>query len=277
MSEPTDSEAILSRINPKIPHPARIYDYLLGGKDNFSADRAAAEQLVAISPGTREGVRAHRAFLRRAVRHLVTTAGIRQFLDIGAGLPTQGNIHEIAQEVIPDARVVYVDNDPIVLTHGRALLNSTPAGVTKVVEADLRRPNEILTHPDVSSILDFTQPMAVILAGVLHFIPDAEDPYASVEQFKAAAPAGSHLLLSHITLDFAPPQISRDEFTKPYDKSSAPMAPRTHADVLRFFDGWRLVSPGLVEVVDWHPDEDEYREAIPGGHAWAYGGIATKP
>jgi hypothetical protein len=126
-------------------------------------------------------------------------------------------------------------------------------------------------------VLDFSRPIAVIMAGVLHFIPDAEDPYASVEQFKGAVPSGSHLLLSHITLDFAP-QVSSDEFSKPYDNSAAPMIPRTRADVLRFFDGWRLISPGVVEVVDWRPDEDEYQEPIPGGgHAWAYGGIAVKP
>lgn len=277
MSELIEPDAAPRRINAMIPHPARIYDYLLGGKDNFAADREAAEQLVAISPGTREGVRAHRAFLRRAVRHLVGEAGIGQFLDIGAGLPTQGNVHEIAQEAIPEARVVYVDNDPIVLTHGRALLTSSPTGVTKVIEADLRRPQDILTHPDVLRVLDFSRPIAVIMAGVLHFVPDAEDPYASVEQFKRAVPSGSHLLLSHITLDFAP-QVSSDEFSKPYDNSAARMVPRTRADVLRFFDGWRLISPGVVEVVDWRPDEDEYQEPIPGGgHAWAYGGIAVKP
>jgi hypothetical protein len=277
MSELIEPDSAAQRINPMIPHPARIYDYLLGGKDNFAADRETAEQLVAISPGTREGVRAHRAFLRRAVRHLVKEAGIEQFLDIGAGLPTQGNVHEIAQEAIPDARVVYVDNDPIVLTHGRALLTSSPTGVTKVIEADLRRPQDILTHPDVVEVLDFSRPIAVIMAGVLHFVPDAEDPYASVEQFKRAVPSGSHLLLSHITLDFAP-QVSSEEFSKPYDKSTASMVPRTHADVLRFFDGWRLISPGVVEVVDWRPDKDEYQEPIPGGgHAWAYGGIAVKP
>ncbi|GAA3257836.1 SAM-dependent methyltransferase [Nonomuraea helvata] len=277
MSELIEPDAAPWRINPMIPHPARIYDYLLGGKDNFAADREAAEQLVAISPGTREGVRAHRAFLRRAVRHLVGEARIGQFLDIGAGLPTLGNVHEIAQEAIPDARVVYVDNDPIVLTHGRALLTSSPTGVTEVIEADLRRPQDILTHPDVLSVLDFSRPIALIMAGVLHFVADAEDPYASVEQFKEAVPSGSHLLLSHITLDFAP-QVSSDEFSKPYDNSAARMVPRTRADVLRFFDGWRLISPGVVEVVDWRPDEDEYQEPIPGGgHAWAYGGIAVKP
>ncbi|WP_250212889.1 SAM-dependent methyltransferase [Acrocarpospora catenulata] len=274
MPDSMDTRSAAARINTSIPHPARIYDYLLGGKDNYAADREAAEQLVKVSPGTREGVRAHRAFLRRAVRHLATEAGITQFLDIGTGIPTQGNTHEVAQEANPDARVAYVDNDPIVLVHGRALLTGSATGRTTVIEADLRQPEAILGHPEVKAVIDFTQPVAVILAGVLHFVPDDEGPHATVERFKAAVPSGSHLLLSHITLDFAP-QVQQEEMSKPYDKSTAPMVPRTHADVLRFFDGWQLVEPGLVEVVLWRPDEP--REYIPGGHAWAYGGVAVKP
>ncbi|WP_055480082.1 SAM-dependent methyltransferase [Sphaerimonospora mesophila] len=278
MEDLTDARAeAATRINTTVPHPARVYDYLLGGKDNFAADREAAEKLIKVSPGTREGVRAHRAFLRRAVRHLVAEGGVSQFLDLGTGIPTQGNTHEIAQAIDPGARVVYVDNDPIVLVHGRALLTGSAAGTTTVIEADLRQPEAILSHPEVRATLDFTRPVAVILAGVLHFVTDEEDPYAVVERFKAAVPAGSHLLLSHITLDFAP-QVDEDEFTKPYDNGTAPMVPRTHAGVMRFFDGWHLVDPGVVEVVKWRPDEDGHREHIPGGgHAWAYGGIAIKP
>ncbi|MFI6316750.1 SAM-dependent methyltransferase [Nonomuraea sp. NPDC050556] len=270
------ADGLLRRINTKIAHPARIYDYLLGGKDNYAADREAAEQLVKVSPGTREGVQAHRAFLRRAVHHLAAEAGIDQFLDIGTGIPTQGNTHEIAQQVNPDARVVYVDNDPIVLVHGRALLSGSPTGMTTVIEADLRQPDTILLDPEVRKVIDFDRPVAIVMAGVLHFVSDEEGCYGLVEQFKAAVPAGSHLLLSHITLDFAP-QVSKEEFTKPYDRSSAPMVPRTHAEVERFYEGWRLVEPGVVEVVHWRP-EDEGQGAIPGGgHAWAYGGLAVKP
>lgn len=268
--------AAAARINTAMAHPARVYDYLLGGKDNFAADREAAEKLIELSPGTREGVRAHRAFLGRAVRYLAE-AGVAQFLDIGTGIPTQGNTHEIAQQVNPEARVVYVDNDPIVLVHGRALLTGSPAGRTTVIEADLRQPDVILSHPETRAVIDFTRPVAIVLAGVLHFITDQEDPHAAVEHYKNAVPAGSHLLLSHITLDFAP-QVRKEDFTKPYDKSSAPMVPRTHAEVTRFFDGWNVVDPGVVEVVDWRPDEGAQREDIPGGgHAWAYGGVATKP
>ncbi|MET8146607.1 SAM-dependent methyltransferase [Sphaerisporangium sp. NPDC005288] len=277
LTAPTPAEHALKRINTAVAHPARIYDYLLGGKDNYAADREAAENLVKVSPGTREGVRAHRAFLRRTVRHLAAEAGISQFIDIGAGIPTQGNTHQIAQESDPDARVVYVDNDPIVLIHGRALMTGSPTGVTKVIEADLRQPEAILSHPDVTSVIDFDRPVAVILAGVLHFVTDEESPYETVERYKAAVCPGSRLLLSHITLDFAP-HVRQEEFTKPYDKSTAPMVPRTHADVLRFFQGWDLVDPGLVEVVRWRPDQSERHDHIPGGgHAWAYGGVATKP
>lgn len=268
--------ALAARINPHIPHPARIYDFLLGGKDNFASDREAAEALIKLSPGTREGVRAHRAFVSRAVRYLAAEAGITQFLDIGTGLPTQDPTHVIAQRAVPEARVAYVDNDPIVLVHGRALLTGDPAGATEMIEADLRQPQKILSDPAVREVLDFTRPVAVILAGLLHFVTDDEDPYGVVEQLKAAVPSGSHLLLSHITMDFAD-NLSREEFTKPYDNSSAPMVPRSHDETLRFFEGWDLLDPGLVEVVTWRPDPVEYQEQIPGGHAWAYGGLAVKP
>ncbi|MBE3009673.1 SAM-dependent methyltransferase [Microbispora sp. NEAU-D428] len=279
MPELTDPEPVakpIPRINTTIPHPARIYDYLLGGKDNFAADREAAEHLLKISPGTREGVRAHRAFLRRAVHHLATEAGMTQFLDIGTGIPTQGNTHEVAQRANPEARVAYVDNDPIVLVHGRALLTGSATGMTSVIEADMRQPEKILSHPEVRAVIDFDRPVAVIMAGVLHFITDEEDPYGLVEAFKAAVPSGSRLLLSHITLDFAP-QVREEEFTKPYDNSTAPMVPRTLDQVLRFFEGWQVIDPGVVEVVRWRPDEYEGRERIPGGHAWAYGALAAKP
>ncbi|MGC5015192.1 SAM-dependent methyltransferase [Streptosporangium sp. DT93] len=266
-----------TRIDPTIPSPARIYDYLLGGKDHFAADREAAEHLVRLSPGTREGVRAHRAFLGRAVRHLAENTEITQFLDIGTGIPTQGNTHEIAQRVNPAARVAYVDNDPVVLAHGRALLASSEEGMTTVIEADLRDPDRILSHPDVTGVIDFTRPVALVLVGVLHFITDEENPHELVERYKAAVPPGSRILLSHITLDFAP-QVQEEEFTKPYEKGSAPMVPRSHAQVEKFFQGWTMVSPGLVEVVTWRPDENDYQEPIPGGgHAWAYGGLAVKP
>ncbi len=277
MSDMTESRiAAAARINAAVAHPARVYDYLLGGKDNFAADREAAEKMIELSPGTREGVRAHRAFLRRAVRYLAE-AGVSQFLDIGTGIPTQGNTHEIAQQVNPEARVVYVDNDPIVLVHSRALLNGSPTGMTTVIEADLRQPDAILSHPEVRAVIDFTRPVAVILAGVLHFVTDQESPYETVERFKSTMPSGSHLLLSHITLDFAP-QVREEDFTKPYGKSSTLMLPRTHAEVLRFFQGWHVVEPGVVEVVKWRPGKGEYQEHIPGGgHAWAYGGVAIKP
>ncbi|MER6830151.1 SAM-dependent methyltransferase [Streptosporangium sp. NPDC000563] len=276
-AQAADANAPGARIDPTIPHPARIYDYLLGGKDHFAADREVGEQLVKLSPGTREGVRAHRAFLGRGVRHLAADAKITQFLDIGTGIPTQGNTHEIAQQVNPAARVAYVDNDPIVLVHGRALLASSEEGMTTVIEADLRDPDRILSHPEITEVIDFTRPVALILAGVLHFITEEERPHELVERYKAAVPSGSQLLLSHVTLDFAP-KGPEEQFTKPFDKGAAPMVPRSHAQVTEFFQGWTMAAPGLVEVVTWRPDEDEYQEPIPGGgHAWAYGGLAVKP
>jgi S-adenosyl methyltransferase len=209
------------------------------------------------------------------VRHLAKDAEMAQFLDIGTGIPTQGNTHEIAQQANPEARVAYVDNDPIVLVHGRALLTGTPIGMTTVIEADLRQPKSILSHPQVQAVINFDRPVALILAGVMHFITDEENPHDLVEQYKAAVPSGSRLLLSHITLDFAP-SVRNEEFTKPYDKSTSPMVPRTLAEVVRFFEGWRVIDPGVVEVVQWRPDR--HQAPIPGGgHAWAYGGVAVKP
>ena len=183
-------------INTGVPNPARIYDYLLGGKDNFPADRQVAEQLLAIAPVARDVVEDNRAFLRRAVRVLTREAGIRQFIDLGSGLPTQGNVHEIAQAIAPDARVVYVDNDAMVVTHSRALLagNNTVA-----IQADLREPDRILGHPEVRELIDFHQPIALLLMAILHFIPDDEDPLGIVARFRDALPTGSYLAISHGT------------------------------------------------------------------------------
>ena len=183
-----------TRINTGVPNPARIYDYFLGGKDNFPADREVAEQVVAIAPVARDIVEDNRAFLRRAVRLLAGEAGIRQFIDLGSGLPTQGNVHEIAQAAVPDARVVYVDNDAMVVTHSRALLAGDN---TAAIEADLRDPDSVMGHPEVRELIDFDQPIALLLMAILHFVPDDEDPYGIVARFRDALPAGSYLALSH--------------------------------------------------------------------------------
>ena len=265
-----------TRINTGVPNPARIYDYFLGGKDNFPADREVAEQVVAIAPVARDIVEDNRAFLRRAVRLLAGEAGIRQFIDLGSGLPTQGNVHEIAQAAAPDARVVYVDNDAMVVTHSRALLAGDN---TAAIEADLRDPDSVMRHPEVRELIDFDQPIALLLMAILHFVPDDEDPYGIVARFRDALPAGSHLALSHGTRDIpARPDMSPEAMAEMgakverlYQLTTASLVTRTHAQVERFFDGFDLLDPGLVEIQLWRPDEAD--ALLPGGF---YGGVGRK-
>ena len=264
-------------INTGVPNPARIYDYLLGGKDNFPADRDVAEQLLAIAPVARDVVGDNRAFLRRAVRFLTSEAGIRQFIDLGSGLPTQGNVHEVAQADAADARVVYVDNDAMVVTHSRALLAGDN---TVAVQADLREPERILAHPEVRQLIDFDQPVALLLMAILHFVPDDEDPFGIVARFRDALPAGSYLAISHGTRDIpARPDMSPEEMTEMgtkverlYQLTTASLVTRTHAEVERFFDGLDLLDPGVVEIQRWRPDGR--RPMLPGGF---YGGVGRKP
>ncbi len=255
-------------IGTSTPNPARIYDYLLGGKDNFPADRETAEEVLALAPEVRAVARENRAFLRRAVRYLAGEAGIRQFLDVGTGIPAQGNVHQVAQQVAPDARVVYVDNDPIVLLHARALLAGNH---TTIIQADLREPAAILDHPELREVIDFDQPVAVLLLAILHFITDEEDPAGIVTRLRDAMAPGSYLALSHGTADFRPEAILKA--AQVYDRATAPLVLRSHAQIGRFFDGLELVAPGLVQVVSWRPDGE-----LPDGWATspAYGGIARK-
>jgi S-adenosyl methyltransferase len=266
-----------TKINTGVPNPARIYDYFLGGKDNFPADRDVAEQIVAIAPVAREVVEDNRAFLRRAVRHLAGEAGMRQFIDLGSGLPTQGNVHEIAQAVTPDARVVYVDNDAMVVTHSRALLAGDN---TVAIEADLRQPDSVLRHPEVRELIDFTQPVALLLVAILHFLPDDQDPFGIVARFRDALPAGSHLVVSHGTRDIpVRPDMSPEEMAEMgekverlYQLTTASLVTRTRAQVERFFDGFDLLDPGVIEIQLWRPDERG--SLLPGGF---YGGVGRKP
>ncbi|MEV0939219.1 SAM-dependent methyltransferase [Micromonospora wenchangensis] len=254
MTAPTDAE--------QGPNVARMYDYYLGGCHNFAADRAAAEQILRIFPDTGIAAQANRHFLRRAVRH-AAELGVRQFLDIGAGLPTQGNVHEIVRQVAPDSAVVYVDYDEVAVTHARRLLPAD--GRTTVVHGDLRRPDELLTHPDVRAAIDLDRPVAVLLVAVLHFVTDAEQPWDAVARLRDATVPGSPLVVSHLTTDGAPP-LPTQQGRAVYQRSSAPLVPRPHADVLRFFDGYDLVDPGLVRVAEWRPD-GEPRERISHGYA----------
>nr|WP_033258202.1 MULTISPECIES: SAM-dependent methyltransferase [Kitasatospora] len=243
-----------AELRPEIPHPARMYDYYLGGKDNFPADRAAAEQVISLSPLVRISARANRAFLQRAVR-VLAERGVRQFLDIGTGIPSAGNTHEIAQAVDPAARVAYLDNDPIVLVHGRALLAGARPGSVSVLQADLREPKAILADPAVRELLDLEQPVALQLFAILHFIDEADDPYAIVRTLVDALPSGSYLALSHGTADFMPPQ-DVDKGPDAYRNATAQLSLRSREQVLRFFDGLELLEPGLVTAPLWRPDQE---------------------
>jgi hypothetical protein len=230
-------------------HPARVYDYWLGGKDNYEADREAAEQVIEVMPNILGGVRANRAFLRRAVQYLAGEAGIRQFLDIGTGLPTAENTHEVAQGIAPEARIVYVDNDPIVLAHARALLTSTPEGATAYVDADARDTGKILEA--AAGILDFSQPIAVMSLLVLQYVPDEDRPQEIVSRLMDAVPPGSYLTISDTTTD-----IDTERVTDGTARLNARLGPaqstlRSRAQIERYFDGLELVEPGIVPMPEW--------------------------
>jgi hypothetical protein len=257
-------------IDITVAHPARVYDYWLGGKDNFAADRLAGDRVLAVTPGLRYRVRANRAFLGRSVRYLTAEAGIRQFLDLGTGIPSAGNTHEVAQGVAADSRVVYVDNDPIVLRQAHALLRGTAEGVTTYTEADLRDPGPVLQR--AAATLDFSQPVAIMLLGVLHLVPDPEDPWGIVARCVDAVSPGSYLVISHPALDISEAQA---EGQRVYNQNVAtPQTLRTRDEVARFFSGLELVPPGLVQVHQWHPDP---ADSAPQGTVSAHGGVARKP
>ncbi|WP_225447992.1 SAM-dependent methyltransferase [Streptacidiphilus sp. P02-A3a] len=260
-------------IDTSVPHSARMYDYFLGGKDNFAVDRAAGDRVIQYLPSVRSTVQANRRFLGRAVR-FAAQQGIRQFLDIGTGIPTVHNTHQAAQAVNPDAHVVYVDNDPIVLVHARALLRGTTQGRTAYVEADFRDPQTILDSPQAKELLDFTQPIALMVVSLLHFFPDSEGPDEILNGLKAVLPPGSALILSHATADFTPPDVA-EAVIKTYTSSGMNLTSRNHAEILRFFDGLELVSPGLVPVHEWNPEEEADLTLDRAENA-GYGGVALK-
>lgn len=251
---------------------ARIYDALLGGSHNFAVDRDVASALTSIEPAARDAARANRAFLGRAVRFLVD-AGIRQFLDIGSGVPTSGNVHEIAQEAAPESRVVYVDVDPVAIAHSRSILAGNDRAA--IVQGDLREPEVILGHPDVRRLIDFDQPVAVLLVAVLHFITDEEDPGESIERLRAAMAPGSYLTVSHGTLDGRSTQVV-EAVKKLYSRASAPGRSRDHASVAAFFDGFELVDPGLVYLPLWRPGDDDVPFADP-AQSCGYAGVGRLP
>jgi hypothetical protein len=233
-------------------HQARIYDYLLGGKDNYAADREAAEAVLKVWPDMPFTPRANRAFLGRAVRYLAAEAGIRQFLDIGTGIPTAGNTHQVAQAIAPESRVVYADYDPIVLAHARALLTSTEAGATEYIHADLRDTPAILAQ--AAQLLDFAQPVAVTLLAILHVIPDTDDPHAIVATLMDAVPSGSYLVVSHMGSDLIPARTQQEMSGISHRVSQQQYSNRSREQVARFFAGTQLVEPGLVRVEEWRPE-----------------------
>nr|WP_197973449.1 MULTISPECIES: SAM-dependent methyltransferase [Streptomyces] len=264
------AQSLRERINTSQPHTARIWNYWLGGKDNYEVDRAAGDQIRQLHPGIGEYARADRLFLGRAVRHLVSDVGIRQFLDIGTGLPTADNTHEVAQRIAPDARIVYVDNDPLVLAHARALLTSTPEGRTAYLDEDLRNVDAILGH--AAKTLDFTQPVALMLLGVVIFLGDDEDPYGVVRRLLDALPSGSHLVLSHTVTSPAMPDV--DEAVKFWNEHGTPkLTQRTPEAMARFFDGLELLEPGVVSCSRWRPEPTDGAEPE---EVAMFGGVARK-
>lgn len=257
-------------IDTTVPSPARMYDYYLGGKDNFGSDRTAAEEIYTQIPDLPEVARDNRAFLQRVVRCLAE-AGIRQFVDIGTGLPTQGNVHQIAQQIYPASRIVYVDNDPIVLAHARALLTSSPAGATAYVDGDLRDPDQIFGHPDLRAVIDLDQPIGLLMVAVLHFVTDEEDPWDLLSRYRSYLVLGSHIAIAHATKDNRPPEAVQ-KMTDVYKHSSASFNFRTKDQILSFFDGLSLLEPGLVFCPDWRRDPD----TLPAPSApWNFGGVGA--
>ncbi len=248
-----NSESARERFDISKPHPARRYDYWLGGKDNYPADRESADAVAEGFPTVRLAAVENRSFLRRAVTFLSTEMGVRQYLDIGAGLPTAGNVHEIAQDIAPESRIVYVDNDPIVLLHGRELLDSSPEGATAYVDADLREPRQILDAPELHEVLDLSKPVALMLVAVLHFITDNDEAYRLVRTLYEALPSGSYVVLSHGTNDFLTAEDLAESDAANL-RSGVPFRLRSTAEFTAFFDGLDLVPPAITSVIHWRPD-----------------------
>jgi hypothetical protein len=259
------------RLDTGVPHVARVYDYWLSGKDNFTADRVAGEEAIKAFPGIRQSARANRSFLRRSVNYLTDTAGVRQFLDIGTGLPSAFNTHEVSQSVAPETSVVYVDNDPLVLAHARALLTSRPEGMTAYVDADLRESDRILD--EAAGTLNFSRPIAIMLLAILHYIPDLAEARQTVDRLLEAVPAGSFLVISHAATDLLPDDVAAFEKSlNAYLPADRIHVARPHEQVSTFFEHAELVAPGLVRVSDWRPDTPE--EAATPTILW--GGVGRK-
>jgi hypothetical protein len=260
-------------IDSSVAHPARRYNYWLGGTDNFPADRESGDEFERRFPGMRAGVRANRAFLKRAVQFLAAEAGIRQFLDLGTGLPSADNTHEVAQGIAPSSRVVYADNDPLVLRHARALLTSTPEGATRYLDRDLRDPAAILADPQLREILDLTRPVALMLIAVLHFIPGDGAARLLVDELLSALPPGSFLALTHGTHDFAPDQAATHQGM--VDRGRSDFWTRDKAEITSLFDGLEILAPGVVPCSEWRPTPDDPK--LDPRVVWTYAAVGRKP
>ncbi|AIS01640.1 SAM-dependent methyltransferase [Streptomyces glaucescens] len=268
----TGTEPAVRRIDTTRPHPARVYDWYLGGKDNYPVDEELARQIMAIDDGAPRAARANRWFMQRATRLLVRDAGIRQFLDIGSGIPTEPNLHQIAQAAAPGSRVVYVDNDPIVLAHAAALLRGTPEGATDYVQADVRDPERILE--EAAQTLDFGRPVALSLIALMHFVADEDGAYDLVDTLVGALAPGSCLVLSAMTADFEPENVRRG--IAAYTAGGVTLVARSQAQVARFFGGLELLAPGVVSVADWRPELAEGESPLGPGPVSLYGAVGRK-
>jgi len=238
-------------VDPTLPSSARVYDYLLGGGHNFAADREVGERLVVMLPGAREGARLNRAFLRRAVLFMISS-GIRQFLDIGSGIPTVGNVHEVAQKADPESRVVYVDNEPVAVAHSRQVLRDNERA--SAIRADLTDPRAVLSHPETTRLLDFDRPIGLLIVSVLHFVPESKDPGALLAHYREALAPGSFLAMSHLSADHRPAETAAlVEVTK---RTRDPSYPRSRQRFTQLFDGFELQDPGVVSTALWRPDSD---------------------
>jgi S-adenosyl methyltransferase len=268
----SDDELEPPKIDTTVPHVARVYDYWLGGKNNYAVDRETGDEAIRAYPDMRSSVRANRAFLRRSVRYLAEEAGIRQFLDVGTGLPSASNTHEVAQAAAPESRIVYVDNDPIVLAHARALLTSDPRGATGYLDADARDTAAILAG--AAELLDFSEPVAVMLIAILQLITDDDDPYQLVAELTAAVPPGSFLVITHVAGDMGRMTPGALEAARRLSELLPQRVnPRSQAQVTRFFDGLELIEPGVVPIQQWRPASDDEAAA----RAALWGGVARKP
>ncbi|MDY0813851.1 SAM-dependent methyltransferase [Kitasatospora purpeofusca] len=259
-------------VDTSTPHSARVYDYWLGGKTNFPPDRAMGQAIEQAVPTMKAQAKENRGFQKRAVRHLAERYGIRQFLDLGTGIPTSPNTHEIAESVSAGTRVVYVDNDPIVLAHARALMVSTPASRTTYIHADLGKPAELLADPALNTTLDLTQPVGMLMIAVLMLIADEDDPWGKVAALRDALPSGSYIALTHPTQDFNEAAVA--QVTASARAAGMTLVPRGKEEVTRFFDGWELIEPGVTPVMAWHPDGEQPADPYA---AYYWGGLARKP